>query len=111
MVTESGSEPICGIVHTNTYSRYSNPDDNLIRSLTAFPIDSPRTASPLECKWYVYVSNHPTCCEKGDVLYINVQSFHVCLHYTVYHTAYCGAYVHVHVASTVNGFGYLEYFL
>ena len=41
MVTESGFEPICGIVHTSTYLRYFNPDDNLIMSLTAFPIDSP----------------------------------------------------------------------
>ena len=46
MVTESGSEPICGIVHTSIYLRYSNPDDNLIMSLTAFPIDS-----PLEFEW------------------------------------------------------------
>ena len=51
IVNESGSEPICGIVHTSTYLRYFNPDDNLIRSLTAFPIDSPRTASLLESKW------------------------------------------------------------
>ena len=32
----------------------------------------------------------------------------MCLHYkkyTVYYTAYYGTYVHVHVASIVNGFG------
>ena len=41
MVTETSSEPICGIVHTSTHLRYFNPDDNLVMSLTAFPIDSP----------------------------------------------------------------------
>ena len=49
----------------------------------------------------------PPVHQKDDCA-INIQSFHVCLHhknYTVYHTAYCGSYVHVHVASTVNGFG------
>ena len=38
-------------VHTSAYSRFFNPDDNLIRSLTAFPIDSQWTASLLESKW------------------------------------------------------------
>ena len=57
MVTESGSQPICGNVHTSTYLRYSNPDDNLIMSLTAFPVDSPRTALSLNRDGYVKSSN------------------------------------------------------
>ena len=80
-----------GGVHTSTYKRYFNPDDNLIISRTAFAIDSPLTAC---------VHEHLFIIEKCDV------NIHVCLHYI--YTAYC--YVHIHIASTINEFGIWDNF-
>ena len=70
--------PHTGLNTTRTYRRLSNPDDNVIRSLTAFPIASPWTALLLESKW-VYIRPKRTLFTKeGGVVVREV----------------CGTYVH-----------------